>query len=266
MKIGLIQMDVVDDKNMNLKKASDMIFKAHKMGAEIIMLPEMFNTPYQNDKFGEYAEDETGKTLTLLKKIAADLNVFLIGGSIPERDGDKIYNTSYIINEKGNIIGKHRKVHLFDIDVKGGITFFESDSLTAGDKSTVIDTSFGKIGVAICYDIRFPELFRKMVLEGARYLFIPAAFNTVTGPAHWEILTRARALDNQVYLSIASPARSKELKYKAYGHSLVVDPWGKIIDELDEKESILMVEIDPNIVDNVRGELPVLKHRKPIVY
>ncbi len=266
MKIGLVQMNVEDNKNMNLKKARNMIVEAHKQGAEIIMLPEMFNTPYQNDKFGEYAEDEAGKTLAFLRKVAEELKILLIGGSIPEREGDKIYNTSYIINEDGDVIGKHRKVHLFDIDVKGGITFFESDSLTAGDEATIIDTSFGKIGVAICYDIRFPELFRKMVLDGARYLFIPAAFNIVTGPAHWEILTRARALDNQVYLAIASPARSDELSYKAYGHSLIVNPWGEIVDQLDEKESILVVEIDPDMVDNIRGELPILKHRKPLVY
>lgn len=266
MKIGLIQMDVVDNKNMNLKKARNMILDAHMQGAEIIMLPEMFNTPYQNDKFLEYAEDETGITLEFLRKIAGDLKILLIGGSIPEKDGDKIYNTSYIIDEEGNVIGKHRKVHLFDIDVKGKISFKESDTLSSGNESTVVDTKYGKIGVAICYDIRFPELFRKMVLDGARYLFIPAAFNTVTGPAHWEILTRARALDNQVYLSINSPARSKELIYKAYGHSLIVNPWGEIIDELEEKEDILVVEIDPEMVDNIRNEIPVLKHRKATVY
>ncbi|MBN2260386.1 MAG: carbon-nitrogen hydrolase family protein [Clostridiales bacterium] len=266
MKIGLIQMDVVDDKKENIKKAKDMILEAHDQGAEIIMLPEMFNTPYQNDKFSSYAETETGETVEFIKSTAKELKILLIGGSIPEKSDGKIYNTCFIANESGKIIGKHRKIHLFDIDVKDGITFFESDTLSPGESTTVIDTSFGKIGIAICYDIRFPELFRKMVLEGAKYFFIPAAFNTVTGPAHWEILTRTRALDNQVFLAIVSPARSEILKYKAYGHSLVTSPWGAVLSELDEKESVLIVDINSEEIDRIREELPVLKHRKSNIY
>lgn len=266
MKIGVIQMDIIDDKNKNLDKAEELIRKTVNGEAEIVVLPEMFNTPYQNDKFDEYSENENGTTISRLKKIANDLKIIIVAGSIPEKDNGKIYNTCFIIDETGNIIGKHRKAHLFDVDIKNKIFFKESLVLTAGEKSTVVDTILGKIGIAICYDIRFPELFRKMTLDGAWLIIVPAAFNTVTGPAHWEILTRARALDNQIYLAIASPARSEVLNYKAYGHSLVVDPWGKIIQELDEKEGILVVDINKNKLKKVRNELPVLQHRKPKIY
>ncbi len=266
MKIGLVQMDVADDKAKNLQTAEKFIRQAHARGARVVVLPEMFNTPYGNEFFIPYAEEGEGQTLSLLRRLARELGILLIGGSIPEAEGGKIYNTAYIIDDKGELLGKHRKAHLFDIDVKGGITFFESATLTPGDKVTVLDTPMGRIGVAICYDIRFPEMFRKMALEGVEYVFIPAAFNHVTGPAHWEILTRARALDNQMYLFIASPARSGVLSYKAYGHSLGVDPWGRILGELDDSEGLLILEADPERIKKIKEELPILKHRRPDLY
>lgn len=259
-------MDVVDNKTQNLQKAEKMIREVVSEGAQIVMLPEMFNTPYQNDKFDEYSENDEGITVKLLSTLAAELNILLIGGSISEKEKGKLYNTSYIFDQKGKRIGKYRKMHLFDIDVPGKVRFMESDTLTPGNEVLVLDTVFGKIGIAICFDIRFPEVFRKMALEGAKYVFIPAAFNTTTGPAHWHILTKARALDNQMFLSIASPARSEVLSYKAYGHSLVVSPWGDIQGELSEKEGTLLVDINEEIIEQVRAEIPVLKQRKPEFY
>jgi predicted amidohydrolase len=266
MKIGLIQMDVIDDKSKNLSRARRLIGEAVDQGAQIIVLPEMFTTPYSNDKFRPYAEDRNGLTVKWMKDIAKEYGVLLIGGSIPEIEGEKLYNTAFIVDEEGLVLGRHRKMHLFDIDVPGKIRFMESDTLTPGEETTVLDTKFGKIGVAVCYDMRFPELFRKMTLMGAEMIFIPAAFNTTTGPLHWQVLTRARALDNQVFLAIASPARSKVLDYKAYGHSLVVDPWGQIEDELDQNEGILVVDIDMKKLEQVRQEIPVLKHRRTQLY
>lgn len=179
---------------------------------------------------------------------------------------EKVYNTSFSFDREGNLIGKHRKVHLFDIDVKGGIRFMESDTLTPGQDVTIIDTEYCKIGVAICYDVRFPELSRKMALEGAKVIVLPAAFNLTTGPAHWDLTMRARALDNQVYFAAVSPARDMEGPYQAYGSSCIVTPWGEFSGKADEKETIVYGEIDLDYVDSVRDQLPLLKHRREEIY
>jgi len=266
MKVALIQMTVVNDQEKNLLNAKNKIQAAATKGSQIICLPEMFNCPYDNRYFEDYAEDDYGKTITMMKSLAKAYHCVIIAGSIPEKYENKVYNTAYIINEKGEIIGKHRKVHLFDVDVKDGISFKESEVLSAGNQISVIPTSFGKIGVAICYDMRFPEVIRKMALEGAEIVFIPAAFNMTTGPAHWHTIAKARALDNQLFMALCSPARNNDASYTAYGHSLIANPWGEIEKELDEKESILIYDINLKINKSIRKSLPLLKHRKPELY
>lgn len=266
MKIALVQMNVVNNKEENLKTAKSKIEEACLKGSQIICLPEMFNCPYDNDYFKDFAEDDFGKSISLLKSMAKKYGCVIVAGSIPEKYEKNIFNTSYIIDHTGNIIAKHRKVHLFDVDVKGGITFKESKVLSPGSHATVVETKFAKIGVAICYDMRFPELIRRMTLEGAEVIFVPAAFNMTTGPAHWHTIARARALDNQLYMALCSPARNVEASYIAYGHSLIANPWGQIEDELDEKESILIYDINLKAIASVRESLPLLKHLKPELY
>ena len=267
IKIACCQMNVVENKQTNINKAREMIGSAAKLGAKIITLPEIFNCPYDNKYFRDYAETfPNGETIEMLSNCAKENKIFLVGGSIPELDNNKIYNTSFIFNDQGKLIGKHRKVHLFDIDIKGKIKFKESEVLSYGNSFTVVDTPYLKIGVAICYDIRFPEQLRMMTLAGAKLILVPAAFNTTTGPAHWDILFRTRALDNQVYIAGTSPARSMESSYVAYGHSLVVDPYGKITNQLDEKEGVLISTLDLDYLDQVREELPLLKHRRTDLY
>ena len=163
-KIGLCQMKGSFDKRKSMEIAGRFVREAAGKGADVISLPEMWNCPYSNDYFREYAEPDDGETVSFLSELAAELGIYLVGGSIPELDKGNVYNTSFSFDRKGNLIGKHRKVHLFDIDVEGGIRFMESDTLTAGEDMTVIDTEYCKIGVAICYDVRFPEWFRKMAL------------------------------------------------------------------------------------------------------
>ena len=189
-KLALCQIKGSFDKKESMATVTRYVETAAENGAQVISLPEMWNCPYSNDYFREYAEVEDGPTVKFLSDLAAKHDIYLIGGSIPELDGDKVYNTSFSFDRSGQIIGKHRKVHLFDIDVKGGIRFMESDTLTAGKDMTILDTEFGKIGVAICYDVRFPEWFRKMALAGAKLIVLPAAFNMTTGPAHWDITMR----------------------------------------------------------------------------
>ena len=267
VKIALCQMNVIDNKDENLRKASLMIAQCIKENVDFIVLPEMFNCPYSNDKFIEYCEvEKESETLLKISNLACKNNVYILAGSIPEKENDKLYNTSYLFDKNGNIIAKHRKMHLFDIDVKGKITFKESDVLTAGDEFTIANTEFGKIGIGICYDIRFPELARIMAQKGALILFYPGAFNMTTGPAHWELLFKSRALDNQVYCVGVAPALNEDASYHSFGHSIITSPWGEIIAEASEKETLIISEIDLNEIKKIREELPLLKNKRGDLY
>jgi len=261
-------MLVSNEKEENIIKAEKMINQSVEEGAQLVVLPEMFNCPYDNSFFPLYAEEyPEGKTITRLSRIAKEKRIYLVGGSIPERDKNgNIYNTSFIFDKEGKLLGKHRKVHLFDIDIKDKIRFMESEVLGYGNEPTVVNTEYGPIGVAICYDIRFPELIRLMVLKGAKIIIIPAAFNMTTGPAHWEILFKARALDNQAFILGTAPARNEESTYVSYGNSIVTNPWGEIVSKLDEKEGILIQDLDLKQIDIIREELPLLKHRREDIY
>ena len=289
INVALCQMNVMDDKEKNIEKAILMIKQSKKQGADLAVLPEMFNCPYENEKFIEYAEElEESVTLKEIAKVAKEENIHVLAGSIPElelnNDDDKqsledkeidkdninekqsIYNTSVFFDNHGKILGKHRKMHLFDIDVKGKIYFKESDTLSAGNEFTVIKTDLAKIGIGICYDIRFVELSRIMALEGAEILIFPGAFNLTTGPAHWQMLFKSRALDNQVYAIGVAPALDKDANYNSYGHSIVVNPWGEVIEELSFDEELKIVEIDLDEISRIREEIPVLKNRRTDLY
>ncbi len=265
--IALCQMNVTTDKSVNLKKAESMIRKTFlDNGSDIVVLPEMFNCPYDYNYFSRFSETYQGETTAMLSEIAEELNIIIVGGSIPEKDEDRIYNTSFIFGRDGKIIARHRKIHLFDINIKNRISFKESRFITPGKDVTVFNTDICTIGVAICYDMRFPELIRKMTLMGAKLIIVPAAFNTITGSVHWHITARARALDNQVYFVCASPARDTGSSYTAYGHSLVVDPWGSVIADAGKDEALLNIKLDLTEIERVREELPLLKHRRPDIY
>ena len=267
IKIAAIQMSTVADKMENVRTVKTYLEKIKDENPDFVILPEMFCCPYQTENFPIYAEKEGGPVWQQLSGYAKQYGIYLIGGSMPEKDAEgNVYNTSYIFDREGKQIGKHRKVHLFDIDVKGGQTFKESDTLTAGDSDTVFDTEYGKIGVMLCFDIRFPELSRMMVNDGAKVIFVPAAFNMTTGPAHWELSFRTRALDNQIYMVGCAPARDVSAGYISWGHSIVTDPWGRVTGMLDENEGILLAELDMDYEEQVREELPLLKSRRKDIY
>ncbi|MGL6108369.1 carbon-nitrogen hydrolase family protein [Romboutsia sp.] len=267
LEVAIIQMNVRDNKEENLQTAYKFIKKACKYKIDLAVLPEMFLCPYENSSFPKYAENEDGVSYEFLSNIAKEFGIYLVAGSIPEKDKDNnIYNTSYIFDRQGNEIGKHRKIHLFDIQIEGGQCFRESDTLSPGADVTVFNTEFGKIGVNICYDFRFPELSRLMVDKGAKVIITPAAFNMTTGPAHWEVLFRSRAIDNQVYTIGCAPSRSTNSTYVSYGNSIIVSPFGIIIDRMDENEGFMVSTIDFSYVDKIRNELPLLKHRKSNLY
>ncbi|RQD69600.1 MAG: carbon-nitrogen hydrolase family protein [Tindallia sp. MSAO_Bac2] len=265
--LSVCQMKVKDDKMENLQKAEGMIRKAVlQENANMVVLPEIFNSPYSTEVMSKMAEKEGDVTTKMLSSLAKELNIYLIGGSIAEKSGEDVYNTSFSYDPKGKCIGKHRKMHLFDVDIKNGVRFIESDAVKAGNKVTVFDTEYGKVGVAICFDMRFPELMRLMALEGAQMIIVPAAFNTTTGPAHWHETIKMRAVDNQVFFIAASPARNKEANYHAYGYSTICDPWGSVLSSTDENESIVTAKIDTQKVEEIRQQLPLLKLRREDLY
>jgi len=266
-EIAMCQMKVVENKEQNIENAVSMIKAASDHGASMVVLPEMFNCPYENDKFVEYAEERrTSKTLKIISRVANQNSVYVVAGSIPEKDGGNIYNSSFIFDDNGNILDVHRKLHLFDVQVDDGINFKESDTITYGDQVTVVDTPVIKFGVAICFDMRFPELFRLMIMEGAKLVVVPGAFNMTTGPSHWETTLRTRAIDNQIYMAAVSPARNNELSYVAYGHSMLVDPWGDVVETAQEDETIVYATINEEYVNKIREELPLLKNRREDIY
>ena len=266
VNIATIQIKVVNNKLENIKKASKYIKEVSAKGADIAVLPEMFNCPYNMDQFADYAEDENGPTYEILSYLASSNNVYIVGGSIPEIEDNKIYNSCYVFDRKGKKIYKHRKIHLFDIDIEGGQYFMESKTLTPGKELNIFETEFGKIGVLICYDFRFPELSRILVEKGAKIIIVPAAFNMTTGPAHWEILFRTRALDNQIYTIGVAPARDIYSCYTSYANSIIVSPWGDIVSRMNEEEGYCIKSIDLAYVDKIRTELPLLNHLRNDIY
>ncbi|MGM9917364.1 nitrilase-related carbon-nitrogen hydrolase [Anaerotignum sp.] len=266
MKLSLLQMKTMATPEENIVKIKAMLKKAKAEGADMAVLPEMCCCPYENSAFVRYAMAEKSPFLTELAETAKELGIYLVAGSVPEQEDKKIYNTSFVYNPKGECIARHRKVHLFDINVEGGQYFMESDTFTAGEDVTTFDTPWGKFGLMICYDIRFPELSRLLALKGVQAILVPAAFNMTTGPAHWELSFRMRALDNQVFMAGCAPARDINSSYHAWGHSIVTDPWGSVVEQLDEKEGILTVELDFEKVEKLREQLPLLKHRRTDLY
>ncbi|XP_013875688.1 omega-amidase NIT2 isoform X2 [Austrofundulus limnaeus] len=224
-RLAVVQLQVGSVKADNLSRARRLVKEAAGQGSRVVLLPECFNSPYGTNYFSSYAEKIPGESTQVLSEAAKESKVYLVGGSIPEEDSGKFYNTCAVFNPDGEMLLKHRKIHLFDIDVPGKIRFQESETLSPGSSLSMFDTPFCKVGVGICYDMRFAELAQLYSRKGCQLLVYPGAFNMTTGPAHWELLQRARAVDNQVFVATASPARDEAASYVAWGHSSVVNPW-----------------------------------------
>lgn len=265
------------DKAANLTHARTKVLEAARSGASLIVLPECFNSPYGTQYFPKYAENlhpsppskEQSPSFHALSSIAAEAKAYLVGGSIPEYvpETKKYYNTSLVFSPTGALLATHRKTHLFDIDIPGKIRFKESEVLSAGSKITIVDLpEYGKIGLAICYDIRFPESAMIAARKGAFLLVYPGAFNLTTGPLHWSLLGRARAVDNQVYVALCSPARDMGATYHAWGHSLVANPKAEVLAEAAEKEDIIYADLDPGAIEETRKGIPIYDQRRFDVY
>jgi omega-amidase len=271
MIIAQLQMPVFQEKEKNLEQLEAAVRhlceQPDEKKPDLITAGEMFNCPYETQNFPVYAEPAGGPTWQRLSDLAEEYGVYLSPGTIPECDEEgNVYNTAFVFDRRGHQIACHRKMHLFDINVTGGQNFRESDTLSAGNEVTVFDTEFGRGGICVCFDFRFPELARLMVLEGARFILVPAAFNQTTGPAHWDVMFRSRAIDNQCWTIGTSPSLDPNASYHAWGHSLIVSPWGDIISEMDEVPEYRVLDIDITETERVREQLPLLYARRTDVY
>ncbi|XP_003740998.1 omega-amidase NIT2 [Galendromus occidentalis] len=259
-RLACLQLCLRGDKQASLAHARLMIDKAVKEGgAQMVCLSECFAIPYGPQFFRPNAElVPDGETSQMLKQAAEENKVFLVGGSMSEKDAaDRLYNTCLVYDPEGKLVATHRKVHLFDIDIPGKITFKESDSFTAGDHLTTFDTPYCRVGLGICYDIRFAPMAQIYRQRGCKLLLYPGAFNMVTGPLNWELLCRGRAVDNQLYVASVSPARDTSASYVAFGHTMVASPRGTVVSSTDENESIVYADIDLDEVQAAREQIPI---------
>jgi predicted amidohydrolase len=256
MRITLVQARVQSDKESNLDHLEQLL--ATPQSTDVMVLPEMCLSPYDNESFRKNAIEQHDDAFLRLSALARRHRTYLIAGSVPERDNDQLYNTTFVFDPEGAMVAKYRKIHRFAITYPDGTTYDEADVLSAGEDLITVDTPWGTIGLMICFDIRFPMLAMRLRKQGARLFVVPAAFNTTTGPKHWHLTMRSRAVDNQCFLVACAPAVDGAGDYPYYGHSLVVDPDGSVLADLGEDEVVTTVDIEMDVVDEVRRRLPIV--------
>ncbi len=263
MKIALIQMTSSPDVAANLAYVYDKIREAAGQGATFITTPE--NSDFMIDgaerKIANAYDEATHPFLPAMKKLASELKITILLGSIAVKIGDgKLNNRSYLFAPNGDILASYNKIHLFDVDLPTGEQRRESAMITSGDKAVLVDAGFAKIGMTICYDVRFPHLFRNLAQAGAEILTVPSAFTVPTGEMHWEILLRARAIENGAFVIAPAQCGTHDGGRKTYGHSMVISPWGNVIAEAGGEPSILYADIDKKEIASFRQAIPSLKH------
>ena len=263
MKIALIQMTSCPDVTINLVYITENIREAAGQGASFIATPE--NSDFMIDgaehKISGAYDEATHPFLPAIKNLARELQVTILLGSIAVKMGEgKLNNRSYLFAPTGDILASYNKIHLFDVDLPNGEKRRESDMITAGDKAVMVDAGFAKIGLTICYDVRFPYLFRTLAQAGAEILTVPSAFTVPTGEIHWEVLLRARAIENGAFVIAPAQCGTHDGGRKTYGHSMVIDPWGKVIAEAGVESTILYADINLGEVNKFRSSIPSLRH------
>ena len=264
--MAVIQMDTRDNKDANLKAASGFIDEAAAKGAKFVSFPEVFNVIDDGQEAPELVPE--GRTISLMAEKAREHGIWIHCGSIAEMnpDGDRKFNTTAVLDPTGKMVAKYRKLHTFDITLPDGSVAEESAKIKPGDKMVTVETEMGHLGLSICYDIRFPEMYRWMALQGAQILFTPANFRMATGKDHWEAILRARAIENTCYVVAAGQYGKKRGVSDSFGDSVIIDPWGTIVARAPERAGIAIGEIDLDYLDKVRANLPSLKNRRGDVY
>jgi len=261
-----VQLCAGADKGSNLDKAEAFVVEAARAGARLVVLPEVFLWRGARDHEVAMAEPIPGPTTQRLGALARRLNIYLLAGSFLERSGAaRAFNTSLLFDPHGVLIGSYRKLHLFDVDIAGQVSIRESDTRAPGDTLVTVATELGTIGMTICYDLRFPELYRRLTRGGAEIIAVPSAFTFPTGAAHWEVLLRARAIENQVYVIAPDQIGRSPSGVVDFGNSLIVDPWGTPLARAADREMVIFATIDRDYQERVRRELPALSHLHPLL-
>lgn len=267
--VAAVQMTSGPDKVQNLEVAGLRVAEAAARGASLVGFPENFSWMGAEADKPDAAESLDGPTLTRMAGLARDHRIHVLAGSIlekgapPSADGQaRYFNTSVLLGPDGARLAVYRKLHLFDVEVNDGATYRESQSIAAGSEVVTVPTTLGRIGLSICYDLRFPELYRKHSAAGAKLLTVPSAFTLMTGKDHWEVLLRARAIENLAYVFAPAQGGRHSEKRVTYGHAMIVDPWGLVLARAPDGGGLALAEVDPESQARIRRDLPVLNHRR----
>ena len=262
-----VQIQGSSDVERNLRVTEELVRRAAGMGCSLVTTPEATTYLGPHDRKVKLAEAVDGPTHRRLADLAAELGIHLLIGSVAERaegDTERCHNTSLLFDPRGELVASYRKMHLFDVDIPGGVRFSESKTCSRGSELVVAETALGILGLSICYDLRFPEVYRAMRDLGAQILMVPSAFTLMTGKDHWHALLRARAIETQCYVMAPGQwgAHDDEGLRRSYGHSVIIDPWGCVIAECSDGEGLCVAEIDLARVDGVRRSMPLADHRQ----
>ncbi len=267
MRVALVQMNSQDDKAANLERAEGLVAQAAAWGPDLVVLPELWTYLGPRKRHVEVAEPIPGETSEFLGRLASRYRFWLVGGSYLEAaDGaERFYNTSVALSPDGEIVARYRKLHLFDVEVDGK-RYEESATIAPGAETVVTRLGRASVGLTICYDLRFPELYRRLAAQGARLVTVPAAFTMETGKDHWEVLLRARAIENQVYVLAAAQCGLHPPTNACYGNAMVVDPWGVVLARAGYREGVVIADVDFGEQERVRQSLPALQNRREDVF
>ena len=268
IRVACVQMTSRADKAANLETAERLVAQAAATGADIVVLPEKWNAIGDAAVYHATAEPlDGGESVAAMSGWARTHGITLVGGSIAERrDGrEKLSNTSIVFDSDGEIVATYRKIHLFDVEV-GGVVYRESEAEEPGGEAVLAEAEDWKLGLSVCYDVRFPELYRILALEGAHIVTVPAHFTTPTGKDHWQVLLRARAIENQLYVVAAAQVGETLPGKPAYGRSLIVDPWGLVLAQAPDEETVISAELDRDHLEEIRAKLPSLANRQANAY
>lgn len=264
MRAAVVQVLASDDVNANLEKAGRFVREAAIAGAELVVLPEMVEFRGEKDQVSAIKSDIPGHVSTTFSSLARELGIWLLAGSIHENipNAERTYNTSLLFNRNGDEVARYRKLHLYDVQIPGRVDALESETIAPGNEVILADIEGHPVGLTICYDIRFPELYRALADQGAEVVFLPANFMMFTGKDHWEVLIRARAIENQCYMLASGQYGVDPRGIASYGRSMIVDPWGTVLAMVPDGEGYAMADLDFERLQQLRRELPSLANRR----